>query len=583
MEYLVDSVAALREALAQKGPKTIRLQKGNYVLLHPLTLTDDTTIIGQKGTVLCGSQRIAFPATDGIVTLNLSQHGICAAADFGGGPYESFWKEHDIPKPHMDDCGPGMELYFGSKKMRLTRYPERGYMGIEKCLGATPAGNPYAENPIFQEGIFIPKERELFEENDPADMLLVGYWAFDWATQRHSIESYNPATGVLQVKEPYHIYGYCAAWAHFYALNVKSALKKPGDWYIDRKNGILYLIPYKNQTYVDITVCDNLFEGENVKNFRIENISLTQCRKSAFHFEGCSGIVVENCTVQNVGAWGLIADNCTDCLFTHMHISHTGGGGIACSGGDRATLTSSGNVISHNDITKIACWHRTYLAGIELGGVGNRACFNKIYDVPHFAIVFQGNDHLIEGNDICNACAETGDAGAVYAGRDYTCRGNVIRYNYIHDLVGFKGKGANGAFGLYFDDGMCSAEVYGNVFANISAHAILLGGGRDFDIHNNTFYRCKNAMSMDNRMEVWPSQNTKQLKHLFEVPYQSAVWSKAYPELYKLLDDEPKKPKGNIFVCNTLIATGPVRFASYCAPDTPSLLKQEDNIMIPTE
>lgn len=579
MEYLVSNVADLREALAQKGPKTIRLKKGTYELLRPLTLTDDTEIIGQKGTVLCGSQRINFLPADGVVNIGLRQYGISADVEFGGGPYADFWREYDIPKPHMDDCGPGMELYFGGKKMMLTRYPEKGFLGVEKCLGTSPLGNPYAENPIFQEGIFIPKEKELFEKNDPSDLLLVGYWAFDWATQRHSIESYDASTGILRVKPPYHIYGYCAAWAHFYALNVSSALKKPGDWYVDRKNSVIHLIPYKNQTYVDVTVCDNLFEGENIKNVRIENIKLERCRKSAFHFEGCNNIVIENCIIQNVGAWGLIADRCTDCLFTQLHISHTGGGGIACSGGDRATLTPSGNVISHNDITNIAYWHRTYLAGIEINGVGNQVCFNKIHDVPHFAIVFQGNNHLLEGNEICNACAETGDAGAVYAGRDYTCRGNVIRYNYIHDIVGFKGKGANGAFGLYFDDCVSSAEVYGNVFANISKYAITLGGGRDFHIHNNTFCRCKYAMSFDNRGEVWLGEE-KLLKHLQEVPYQSEVWKKAYPKLCGILRDEPKKPKGNSFVGNTLIESGSVHFASYCAPDTPMLLKNEDNITV---
>ena len=580
MEYLVNNAADLREALAQKGPKTIRLQKGTYTLSSPLILTDDTEIIGGKGVVLCGSRRIDFSPAEGVVKLELSRYGIPSDVEFGGGPYGNFWKEYDIPKPHMDDCGPGMELYFSGRKMTLTRYPEKGYMGVEKCLGTTPVGNPYAEKPIFQEGVFVPKEKELFEKNDPSDLLLVGYWAFDWATQRHSIESYDAATGQLRVKPPYHIYGYCAAWAHFYALNVRSALKKPGDWYMDRKNGIVHLIPYKNQTHVDITVCDNLFEGENIKNVRIENIELVRCRKSAFHFENCSNLVVENCTIQNVGAWGLIADQCADCRFTHMHISHTGGGGIACSGGDRATLTPSGNVISHNDITKIAYWHRTYLAGIEINGVGNQVRFNKIHDVPHFAIVFQGNNHLMEGNEICNACAETGDAGAVYAGRDYTCRGNVIRYNYIHDIIGFKGKGANGAFGLYFDDCVSSAEVYGNIFANISKYAITLGGGRDYSIHDNVFYRCKYAMSFDDRGQVWLGE-ANQLKHLYEVPYRSEVWKNAYPQLYRLLDDEPKKPKGNVFVRNTLIASQMVKFASYCAPDTPALLRRENNTEVP--
>lgn len=579
MEYVVDSVSALREALGQKGSKTIRIKKGRYEVTETLALNDDTQIIAEKGVSLYGSRRIPLKKAQGIVKIALAEHGIAANVEFGGGPYGDFWKVYDIPKPHMDDCGPSMELFFGAKKMNLTRYPQKGYMGIERCLGITPRDCSYGEKtPIFAEGVFIPQDREIFEKNDPNDLFLVGYWAFDWATQRHAIEQYDPQTGVLQVKPPYHVFGYAAEWARFYALNVKSSLKKPGDWYIDRKKGDLYLIPYKNQTYVDVTVCENLFEGDGVKNVCIENIQIERCRRSGFRFADGSHITVKNCTVKHVGGWGVIADRCTDSLFTGMTVSHTGGGGIACSGGDRATLTPSGNIISHNTISQIAYWHRTYLAGIEINGVGIKVCGNTIKNVPHFAIAFQGNNHIIEGNEIANACAETGDAGAVYAGRDYTCRGNIIRYNYLHDIVGYQGTGAHPAFGLYFDDGMCSAEVYGNLFANIGAPAILLGGGRDFNIHDNTFYRCKSAMQMDNRLEV--SGNTRNLERLEQVPYRSPIWKETYSELYRLLDDEPKKPKNNAFVRNTMIDSGPACFAGYSKPDTWALLKQEDNTEI---
>ncbi|MBR5817970.1 MAG: hypothetical protein IKY62_04930, partial [Clostridia bacterium] len=82
--------------------------------------------------------------------------------------------------------------------------------------------------------------------------MLIGYWNWDWATQRHLVDAYDKKTGVVKVNEPYHVYGYTGdGIGHFYALNVKSELKRPGDWYIDRKNGEIYVIPYKNQKSVD--------------------------------------------------------------------------------------------------------------------------------------------------------------------------------------------------------------------------------------------------------------------------------------------------------------------------------------------
>jgi hypothetical protein len=48
------------------------------------------------------------------------------------------------------------------------------------------------------------------------------------------------------------------------------------------------------------------------------------------------------------------------------------------------------------------------------------------------AIGLGGNEHLIQGNEIHSVCTDTDDVGAFYMGRDYTCRGNIVRYNYFH-------------------------------------------------------------------------------------------------------------------------------------------------------
>ena len=231
-------------------------------------------------------------------------------------------------------------------------------------------------------------------------------------------------------------------------------------------------------------------------------------------------------------------------------VYNTGGGGIACSGGDRNTLTSCNNVVNNNEIHDIAYWHKTYLPAIEINGVNVIVRENNIYDIPHFAVAFQGNEHIIEKNRMRNVCYESNDAGAIYAGRDYTCRGSIIRYNYFADLLGYEGRGC---IAIYFDDGMCSAEVYGNVIINMPYVGILIGGGRDFDVHDNYFFNCKLALMLDDRLDRWSCRNSRNVKHLDDVPYRSDVWKKAYPHLYNILDDEPTLPKYNKFYNNTVI------------------------------
>ena len=54
------------------------------------------------------------------------------------------------------------------------------------------------------------------------------------------------------------------------------------------------------------------------------------------------------------------------------------------------------------------------------------------------AMAAEGNNHIVEYNEIHNVIRESGDAGAYYVGRDWTQRGNILRYNYLHHI---KGKG----------------------------------------------------------------------------------------------------------------------------------------------
>ncbi|MBQ1248326.1 MAG: hypothetical protein IIX95_09870, partial [Clostridiales bacterium] len=50
--------------------------------------------------------------------------------------------------------------------------------------------------------------------------------------------------------------------------------------------------------------------------------------------------------------------------------------------------------------------------------------------------------------------------------------------------------------------------------------------------------------------------------HVFDLTYRSEIWKNKYPELYTILDDEPREPRNNRFNNNTIIGGSGVRIAN---------------------
>jgi hypothetical protein len=166
------------------------------------------------------------------------------------------------------------------------------------------------------------------------------------------------------------------------------------------------------------------------------------------------------------------------------------------------------------------------------------------------AIGFGGNDHQIEFNEIYRVCYESNDAGAMYAGRNWTMRGTVIRYNYLHDISGFEGRGC---VGVYLDDQYSGTQVFGNVFVRVT-RAAMIGGGRDCTIENNVFVDCVPATHVDARGLGWAADGFEGLKQSLEqMPYQQPPWSTRYPQLVNILKEDPMAPRGDVIARNICV------------------------------
>ena len=300
---------------------------------------------------------------------------------------------------------------------------------------------------------------------------------------------------------------------------------------------------------------------ENTSYVTWRDVIFEASRGSAVKVTGGTEAVIRGCTVRNLAEDAIIVHGGTGHGVIGCEIYDVGKGGIILLGGDRQTLTHAGHYATDNHIHHYARLERTYKPAIALRGIGCRAAHNLIYDAPHEAVSFSGNEHVIELNEVHHVCTETDDAGAIYTGRDWTARGNVIRYNYWHHIEGGDHIGVQA---IYLDDAASGTTVCGNVIVEVQ-RGMHIGGGRDNIIENNLIVGCQQALSFDARGLGWMKYHVEPGGALYEslkqVPYQDEPWVNCYPNLVDILDDEPGAPKYNTVRNNAMVDSGPAKIA----------------------
>jgi len=363
----------------------------------------------------------------------------------------------------------------------------------------------------------------------------------------------------------------------FYAQNVLSELDSPGEWYLDRDTATLYFWPPAplSAGKVVVSLVRDLVQLDGACHVAFRGLLFEAGRGSAMVVKGGADVRVVACTIRNMGNWAVKVYGGTRHGVVGCDIYQTGQGGVHLEGGDRKTLTPASHYADNNHIHHTARWDPVYQQAITVFGVGNRATHNLIENVPHIAIGFTGNDQTIEYNEIHSSVFQSNDAGAIYTSppdETWSMRGHKIRYNYLHNIHGFQGKGCQG---VYLDDCFSSADISGNIFYDV-ATAILIGGGRDNLMTNNLFIKCGHAFSIDARGLGWAKAvGTFATKELIELNYRQPPWSVKYPELLGILEDEPLAPKGNVMARNICWGGPWGRTQAEALP----LVKFEDNLI----
>ena len=439
------------------------------------------------------------------------------------------------------------ELFFGGKPMTLARWPNEGaWEKIEGFPESTAAGDDHGGKIGRLEAGFRYAGDRPRRWQDTAHLWVHGYWAWDWANSYEQVASIDLESRLIKTQPPYGLYGFRKG-QRFYFLNLLEELDQPGEWFLDPATGMLYFWPPEPleaagaKEAVLSVLAAPLIRLDGVSHCAVQGLTLEATRGSAVQIRGGLSNRVAGCVIRNIGNWGVRVEGGAGHAVLSCDIVDTGDGGVSLEGGNRQTLAPGGHEVENCLFARQGRWSKCYVPAVLMGGVGHRAAHNLIRDHPHCAILFNGNDHLIEFNEIHHIALETGDVGAIYTGRDYTYRGNRIRHNFIHHTGGV----GMGSMGVYMDDCVSGTEIYGNVFYKVQ-RAAFLGGGRDHQVINNIFVECDHAVELDGRgldgSPVWRNMVDKTMRQrLAEVPL--ALYRERYPAL-KALDEFYGPPGG---------------------------------------
>ncbi len=464
------------------------------------------------------------------------------------------------PFPPVFNHGSSLiELYFNGKRMLLSRWPNRGFVTMESVVDR----GDWGQGPSRHGGKFIARETRPERWRVESGVWLEGYWRVPWDPVVAQVQAIDPATREITFAEPING-GIGSKYAKkgelgdgkepWCAVNLLEEIDQPGEWCVEFPTKTLFLWPpgYLSSAKMFLADFDQpLVTMRDVSHVTLRGLVFESSLGNGVEINGGTSNQVAGCTFRNLGGSGVIINGGLDHGVRSSDFHDLGHGGIYMSGGNRQTLSPAKHFAENNHLHHLGIRKKTYAAAIHVGAygtgdaVGCRVTHNFIHDMPHAAILYGGNDHLFEFNEVARVALTSGDVGAFYTWHDWTSRGNVLRHNFVYD--------SPGANAFYIDDGDSGDSVIGNVVYRCS-YGPFIGGGHDNEVRNNLIIESERALHLDSRgVSRGYATNQTLLKRLQSASAEQPPWSTRYPTLSNLIDGRRDLPTGNRFLNNVAV------------------------------
>ena len=467
--------------------------------------------------------------------------------------------------------GTNVEISIDRELYSLAQYPNRGdKLLITQGLRSKSPASYAIKNEDFDRATTWSKDNDIWG---------VGMMSNEWNEVTSPI-SFNTSdktikwtkassTGLQQI--------------NYYFFNVFEELDEAGEWYLDRKNCLMYVYPNTELESASVELVidmkDTFITLNNCDYVTFDGLTFMGTRGRCLKGNGCDFVSITDCDFHAIMAQCIILDNSYNCTIKECEISYVGEGGIEISGGVKATLKKANNLIDNNYVTHWGLYKRTFTPAIDVSGQGTTASHNELAYSTSNAAMMGGNLNFFEYNLIHDCTTLASDCSAFYNGSSWTAGSNVLRYNIFYNI----GTDQKSPAAIYWDDGMAYQSAYGNLILNVGGHGFSIGGGFGQTVVNNIVVNTRGTACLyDSRPYVgnrvgdsFYALGNGFIWNLYKnTPYTATVWRENFPLLAQVLQDESDKyaahfgfnPAFSLMTDNVYLNTGKKSGGYGCGP-----------------
>ena len=412
------------------------------------------------------------------------------------------------------------QLYVNGVICRRARIPNEGFLRVAGLPDGDTKQGYQKESSRFE---FKPGDMKADWTNlEDVEVVFYHFW-----TDSHlPIKSIDSASNTVTFRYPAHkvfTNDDSNEGGRYIIENVFEGMDQPGEWYLNRKTGILYYIPRPGEDLEKAEVVAPFapalirIKGDAIQNKFVENIRFTGISFMYTNFQlpegnsndaqGSSSVPAAitltgardcnffQCKIANLGTFAFdLMKGCIYNIFQKNTISNIAAGGFRINGGtekDHPLERSGWNVIEKNILNHYGEIYPSAVGILLMNTESNKVTRNAISYGWYTGISIGwswgyqrsiSRDNIIEGNYIHHiGQGLLSDMGGIYTLG--VSPGTVIRNNLIHDID------ANhyGGWGIYNDEGSTHILVENNIVYNTKFAGYDIHYAKEITCRNNIF------------------------------------------------------------------------------------------------